>query len=29
MPGRIAVRSGRPDGPRPFSSEWLAGGNPG
>jgi hypothetical protein len=24
MPGRIAVRSGRPDGPRPFSSEWLA-----
>jgi hypothetical protein len=24
MPGRIAVRSGRPAGPRPFSSEWLA-----
>jgi hypothetical protein len=24
MPARIAVRSGRPDGPRPFSSEWLA-----
>src|SRR5687768_5409987 len=24
MPGRIAVRSARPDGPRPFSSEWLA-----
>lgn len=24
MPGRMAVRSGRPDGPRPFSSEWLA-----
>jgi hypothetical protein len=24
MPGRIAVRPGRPDGPRPFSSEWLA-----
>ena len=24
MPGRIAVRSGRPGGPRPFSSEWLA-----
>ena len=28
MPGRIAVRSGRPDGPRPFSSEWLAGDTP-
>jgi hypothetical protein len=24
MPGRLAVRSGRPTGPRPFSSEWLA-----
>ena len=24
MPTRIAVRSGRPAGPRPFSSEWLA-----
>jgi len=24
MPGRMAVRSGRPAGPRPFSSEWLA-----
>ena len=24
MPGRIAVRSSRPAGPRPFSSEWLA-----
>ena len=24
MPGRMAVRSGRPNGPRPFSSEWLA-----
>ncbi len=24
MPGRITVRSGRPAGPRPFSSEWLA-----
>jgi hypothetical protein len=24
MPGRIAVRSGRTGGPRPFSSEWLA-----
>ena len=24
MPGRIALRSGRPAGPRPFSSEWLA-----
>ena len=24
MPGRIPVRSARPDGPRPFSSEWLA-----
>jgi len=28
MPGRLAVRSGRPDGPRPFSSEWLAGDTP-
>lgn len=28
MPGRIAVRSGRPDGPRPFSSEWLAADSP-
>jgi hypothetical protein len=24
MPNRIGVRSGRPAGPRPFSSEWLA-----
>ena len=24
MPGRIAVRAGRPASPRPFSSEWLA-----
>ena len=24
MPNRISVRSGRPAGPRPFSSEWLA-----
>ncbi|MGH2618536.1 MAG: hypothetical protein ACRDJC_25170 [Thermomicrobiales bacterium] len=24
MPGRLAVRSSRPEGPRPFSSEWLA-----
>jgi hypothetical protein len=24
MPGRMAVRSGRSPGPRPFSSEWLA-----
>jgi hypothetical protein len=24
MPGRMAVRSGRAAGPRPFSSEWLA-----
>jgi len=24
MPGRLAVRSGRPASPRPFSSEWLA-----
>lgn len=24
MPSRIAVRPGRPAGPRPFSSEWLA-----
>jgi len=24
MPGRMAVRSGRATGPRPFSSEWLA-----
>ena len=24
MPGRMVVRSGRSDGPRPFSSEWLA-----
>src|SRR5919106_3176917 len=24
MPGRMAVRSGRSAGPRPFSSEWLA-----
>ena len=24
MPGRLAVRSSRPAGPRPFSSEWLA-----
>jgi hypothetical protein len=28
MPGRIAMRSGRPDGPRPFSSEWLAADEP-
>jgi hypothetical protein len=28
MPGRIAARSGRPDGPRPFSSEWLAADTP-
>ncbi len=28
MPGRIAVRSGRPNGPRPFSSEWLAADTP-
>ncbi|MCC7022347.1 MAG: hypothetical protein IT338_05945, partial [Thermomicrobiales bacterium] len=24
MPGRFAIRSGRPEGPSPFSSEWLA-----
>jgi hypothetical protein len=28
MPGRIAVRSGRSGGPRPFSSEWLAADDP-
>src|SRR5215213_8739890 len=28
MPGRMAVRSGRSDAPRPFSSEWLAADSP-
>jgi hypothetical protein len=28
MPGRMVVRSGRADGPRPFSSEWLAADTP-
>src|SRR4051812_13870557 len=28
MPGRMVVRLGRPDGPRPFSSEWLAADTP-
>jgi hypothetical protein len=28
MPGRMAVRSGRSAGPRPFSSEWLAADTP-